>query len=298
MKNNVILSCAVTGGSDTAGRNPAIPVTPAEIARASIDAAKAGAAIAHIHVRDPETGKPSRDVDLFREVVDRIRDSDTDVIINLTTGIGGDLYLGPDDDVMAFRDDTDLVGQMERLEHVEATLPDICTLDCGSFNYLGDNYVYVSTQTMLEIGLKRLQEIGVKPELELFDMGHVWFAKHMIEKGLVDAPPMLQLCLGIPWGAPATPNTMLAMANELPEGAAWGGFAIGRMEFPMVAQAVLLGGNVRVGLEDNLYLEKGVLANNTQLVEKARRIVEDLGASVQTVSEARAELGLEVPRGG
>lgn len=295
MKNNVIISCAVTGGSDTAGRNPAIPVTPAEIAQASIDAAKAGAAIAHIHVRDPETGKPSRDVDLFREVVDRIRDSDTDVIINLTTGIGGDLYLGPDDDVMAFRDDTDLVGQMERLEHVEATLPDICTLDCGSFNYLGDNYVYVSTQTMLEIGLKRLQELGVKPELELFDMGQVWFAKHMIEQGLVDSPPMLQLCLGIPWGAPATPNTMLAMANELPEGAAWGGFAIGRMEFPMVAQAVLLGGNVRVGLEDNLYLEKGVLANNTQLVDKARRIVEDLGATVQTVAEARAELGLEAP---
>jgi uncharacterized protein (DUF849 family) len=295
VKNNVIISCAVTGGSDTAGRNPAIPVTPAEIAQASIDAAKAGAAIAHIHVRDPETGKPSREVDLFREVVDRIRDSDTDVIINLTTGIGGDLYLGPDDDVMAFRDDTDLVGQMERLEHVEATLPDICTLDCGSFNYLGDNYVYVSTQTMLEIGLKRLQELGVKPELELFDMGQVWFAKHMIEQGLVDSPPMLQLCLGIPWGAPATPNTMLAMANELPEGAAWGGFAIGRMEFPMVAQAVLLGGNVRVGLEDNLYLEKGVLANNTQLVDKARRIVEDLGATVQTVAEARAELGLEAP---
>jgi uncharacterized protein (DUF849 family) len=298
VKNNVIISCAVTGGSDTAERNPAIPVTPAEIAQASIDAAKAGAAIAHIHVRDPETGKPTRSVNLFREVVDRIRDSDTDVIINLTTGIGGDLYLGPDDDVMRFQDGTDLVGQMERLEHVEATMPEICTLDCGSFNYLGDNYVYVSTQTMLEIGLKRLQEIGVKPELELFDMGQVWFAKHMIEQGLVDDPPMLQLCLGIPWGAPATPNTMLAMANELPKGAAWGGFAVGRMEFPMVAQAVLLGGNVRVGLEDNLYLEKGVLANNTQLVEKARRIVEDLGASVQTVSEARAELGLEAPGSG
>jgi uncharacterized protein (DUF849 family) len=297
VKNNVIISCAVTGGSDTAHRNPAIPVTPAEIAQASIDAARAGAAIAHIHVRDPETGKPSRDVDLFREVVDRIRDSDTDVIINLTTGIGGDLYLGPDDDVMNFQAETDLVGQMARLEHVEATLPEICTLDCGSFNYLGDNYVYVSTHTMLEIGLKRLQAIGVKPELELFDMGQLWFAKHMIEQGLVDDPPMLQLCLGIPWGAPATPNTMLAMVNELPEDAAWGGFAIGRMEFPMVAQAVLLGGNVRVGLEDNLYLEKGVLATNTQLVEKARRIVEDLGATVQSVAGAREELGLETPHG-
>ncbi len=297
MKQNVIISCAVTGGSDTAHRNPAIPVTPAEIAQASIDAAKAGAAIAHIHVRDPDTSKPSRDVDLFREVVNRIRDSDTDVIINLTTGIGGDLYLGADDNIMDFQAGTDLVGQMERLAHVEATLPEICTLDCGSFNYLGDNYVYVSTQTMLEIGSKRLQELGVKPELELFDLGQLWFAKHMIDQGLIDAPPMLQLCLGIPWGAPATPNTMLAMVNELPEGAAWGGFAVGRMEFPMVAQAVLLGGNVRVGLEDNLYLEKGVLASNAQLVEKARRIVEDLGATVQTVSEAREELGLEAPSG-
>ncbi len=295
MNHRVIISCAVTGSGDTVSRHPAIPVTPEEIATAAIEAAKAGAAIAHIHVRDPESGRATRDVHLFREVVDRIREADTDVIINLTTGIGGDLYLGPDDDVMAFRDDTDLVGQMERLEHVEATMPEICTLDCGSFNYLGDNYVYVSTQTMLELGARRLQEIGVKPELELFDMGQLWFAKHMIEQGLVDAPPMLQLCLGIPWGAPATPNTMLAMVNELPEGAAWGGFAIGRMECPMVAQACLLGGNVRVGLEDNLYLEKGVPATNSQLVEKARRIVEDLGASVQTVDEARATLGLRNP---
>jgi uncharacterized protein (DUF849 family) len=295
VKQNVIISCAVTGSGDTVDRHPAIPVTPAEIAQASIDAAKAGAAIAHIHVRNPETGQPTRDVHLFREVVDRIREADTDVIINLTTGIGGDLYLGPDDDVLNFREATDCVGQMERLEHVEASMPEICTLDCGSFNYLGNNYVYVSTQTMLERGARRLQEIGVKPELELFDMGQLWFAKHMIEQGLIDAPPMLQLCLGIPWGAPATSNTMLAMVNELPEGAAWGGFAIGRMAFPMVAQACLLGGNVRVGLEDNLYLERGVHGSNAQLVEKARRIVEDLGASVQTVDEARACLGLRDP---
>lgn len=292
VNQNVIISCAVTGGADTAGRHPDLPVTPAQIAEASIEAAKAGAAIAHIHVRDPETGQPSRSVDLFRDVVDRIRDSDTDVIINLTTGIGGDLYLGPDDDTLNFAEGTDCVGQMERLAHVEATLPEICTLDCGSFNYLGENYVYVSTQTMLEAGCRRLQEIGVKPELELFDMGQLWFARHLIEQGLVDAPPMLQLCLGIPWGAPATPNTMLAMVNELPDDCVWGGFAVGRMEMPMVAQAALLGGNVRVGLEDNLYLEKGVFASNAQLVEKARRIVEDLGATVQNVDEARKTLGL------
>jgi len=174
-------------------------------------------------------------------------------------------------------------------------MPEICSLDCGSFNYLGGNYVYVSTQGMLELGTRRLQEIGVKPELEIFDFGHLWFAKHLIAMGLVDAPPMLQLCLGIKWAAEPTSNTIQAMVNELPEGAAWGGFALGAMEMPMVAQAVLLGGNVRVGLEDNLYLEKGVLASNTQLVERARTIVELMGCTVQSPSEARQTLGLKTP---
>lgn len=297
MNSNVIISCAVTGAADTTSRHPAIPITPAQIAEASIEAAKAGAAIAHIHVRDPETGKGSRRLDLYREVVERIRESETDVIINLTTGMGGDLFLGPDDDVLNFTDQTDCVGQMERIEHVEDLLPEICSMDCGSFNYSGDNYVYVSTQNMLEIGARRLQEIGVKPELEVFDMGQLWFAKHMLDKGLLDSPPMFQLCLGIPWGAPATPNTMMAMVNELPEEANWGGFALGSMEMPMVAQSVLLGGNVRVGLEDNLYLEKGVFASNAQLVEKARRIIEDLGASIQSASQARQTLHLRSPHG-
>lgn len=295
MNSNVIISCAVTGSGDTVDRHPAIPVTPKEIATASIEAAKAGAAIAHIHVRDPETGKGSRRLDLYREVVERIRESDTDVIINLTTGMGGDLFLGPDDNVLDFSSQTDCVGQMERIEHVEDLLPEICSMDCGSFNYMGNNYVYVSTQTMLEAGARRLQEIGVKPELEVFDMGQLWFAKHMLEQGLLDSPPLFQLCLGIPWGAPATPNTVMAMVNELPESCNWGGFALGAMEMPMVAQAALLGGNVRVGLEDNLYLEKGVHASNAQLVEKARRIVEDLGASIQSVDEARTTLQLRSP---
>lgn len=297
MNSNVIISCAVTGAGDTVDRHPAIPITPKEIAEASIEAAKAGAAIAHIHVRDPETGKGSRRLDLYREVVERIRESDTDVIINLTTGMGGDLFLGPDDDVLNFSPQTDCVGQMERLEHVEDLLPEICSMDCGSFNYMGHNYVYVSTQTMLEAGARRLQEIGVKPELEVFDMGQLWFAKHLLEQGLLDSPPLFQLCLGIPWGAPATPNTFMAMVNELPEGCNWGGFALGAQEMPMVAQAVLLGGNVRVGLEDNLYLEKGVHASNAQLVEKARRIVEDLGASIQSVNEARKTLQVRSPHG-
>ena len=285
----------MTGSGDTAGKHPDLPKSPAEIATAAVEAARAGAAIAHIHVREPETGKPSRDLDLYREVVDRIRDSDTDVVINLTTGMGGDLYLGPDDNPLEFTDETDCVGQMERIEHVEALLPEICSMDCGSFNYMGQNYVYVSTQTMLELGAKRLQEIGVKPELEVFDMGQVWFAKHMIDEGLIDSPPLFQVCLGIPWGAPATPNAFQAMVNELPAGCNWSGFAIGAMEMPMVAQSVLLGGNVRVGLEDNLYLEKGVLATNAQLVERARAIVEAMGASVQSPAEARETFGLRKP---
>lgn len=295
MNRNPIITCAVTGSGDTAGKHPDLPKSPAEIATAAIEAAKAGAAIAHIHVREPDTGKPSRDVDLYREVVDRVRDSDTDVVINLTTGMGGDLFLGSDDEPLNFAENTDCVGQMERMVHVEALLPEICSLDCGSFNYMGQNYVYVSTQTMLELGAKRLQEIGVKPELEVFDAGQIWFAKHMIEQGLIDAPPLFQVCLGIPWGAPATPGVFQAMVNELPTEANWSGFAIGAMEMPIVAQSMLLGGNVRVGLEDNLYLEKGVLASNAQLVERARTIIEAMGASVQTPAEARASLGLKTP---
>jgi uncharacterized protein (DUF849 family) len=290
-----VITCAVTGSGDTAGKHPDLPKSPEEIATAAIEAAKAGAAIAHIHVREPDTGRPTRDVDLYREVVDRIRASDTDVVINLTTGMGGDLFLGPDDDPLNFTEDTDCVGQMERMEHVEALLPEICSMDCGSFNYGGQNYVYVSTQTMLELGAKRLQDIGVKPELEVFDTGQIWFAKHMIDQGIIDSPPLFQICLGIPWGAPATPGVFQAMANELPEGCNWTGFAIGAMEMPIVAQSLLLGGNVRVGLEDNLYLEKGVLASNAQLVDRARTIVEAMGASVQTPAEARATMGLKTP---
>ena len=295
MNRKPIITCAVTGSGDTAGKHPDLPKSPEEIATAAIEAAKAGAAIAHIHVREPETGKPCRDVDLYREVVDRVRDSATDVIINLTTGMGGDLFLGPDDNPLQFTDDTDCVGQVERMAHVEALLPEICSLDCGSFNYMGQNYVYVSTQTMLELGTRRLQKIGVKPELEVFDVGHIWFAKHMIEQGLIDSPPLFQVCLGIPWGAPATPGVFQTMVNELPKGCNWSGFAIGAMEMPMVAQSMLLGGNVRVGLEDNLYLEKGVLASNAQLVDRARIIIEAMGASVQTPAQARETLGLRTP---
>jgi len=295
LNRNPIITCAVTGSGDTAAKHPDLPKSPEEIATAAIEAAKAGAAIAHIHVREPETGNACRDVELYREVVDRIRQSDTDVVINLTTGMGGDLFLGPDDDPLNFAENTDCVGQLERMAHVEALLPEICSLDCGSFNYMGKNYVYVSTQTMLELGAKRLQEIGVKPELEVFDTGQIWFAKHMIEQGIIDSPSLFQVCLGIPWGAPATPGVFQAMVNELPDGCNWTGFAIGAMEMPTVAQALLLGGNVRVGLEDNLYLKKGVLASNAQLVDRARTIIEAMGATVQSPAEARETMGLKTP---
>ena len=292
MNRNVIVSCAVTGSGDSVDKHPAIPVTPKEIAAAAIEAATAGAAIAHIHVREPDSGKPSRRVELYREVVSRIRENNVDVIINLTTGMGGDLFLGPDEAPMNFSDNTDCVGMMERIEHVEELLPEICSLDCGSFNYAEGDYVYISTPNMLEQGARRLQEIGVKPELEVFELGHLSFTKHLIAQGLLDDPPLFQICLGIRWAAEANTASFKTMVDALPEGCNWAGFGTSAMEMPMVAQAVLLGGNIRVGLEDNLYLEKGVFASNGQLVERACNIVELMGCSIQTPAEARQTLRL------
>jgi uncharacterized protein (DUF849 family) len=244
-------------------------------------------------VREPDSGRPSRRVELYREVVERIRASDTDVVINLTTGMGGDLFLGPDENPLELAENTDLVGQAERMKHVEELLPEICSLDCGSFNYDEGNYVYVSTPGMLRLGAQRLQAIGVKPELEVFDLGHLSFARALLAEGLLDAPPLFQICLGIRWAAAADTRNFLAMVDQLPPGANWAGFGVGAMEMPMVAQAVLLGGNVRVGLEDNLYLERGVFASNAQLVERARGIVEMMGAKIQSPQQARQTLGLK-----
>ena len=291
MNHEVIVTCAVTGAGDTVGRHPAIPVTPKQIAEAAIEAARAGATVAHCHVRDPATGKPSRDVALYREVVERIRESDTDVIINLTAGMGGDLEIGTGDP-FAFGAGTDLVGGLERLPHVEELLPDICTLDCGTLNFGDGSNVYISTPDMLRAGAKRIQELGVRPELEIFDTGHLWFAKQMYAEGLIDDPSMFQLCTGIPYGAPADPGVLQSMVRLLPAGAEWASFSIGRMQMPWVAQSILLGGHARVGLEDNLYLSRGVKATNGQLVEKARGIIEALGARVVSPDEARTQLKL------
>ncbi len=291
MKKNVIITCAVTGAGDSWDRHPDLPVTPPQIADAVILAAKAGAAVAHIHVRDPKTGKGARDVELYRKVVELVRGSDTDVIINLTAGMGGAWF--PDKDKPSFPGPgTDMVGPEERLAHVEALRPDICSLDCGTMNF-GDNEIFISTPQYLRKMAEMIQSWGVKPELEVFDLGQIWFANQLIDAGLITSPPLFQLCLGIPWGAPADTESMLAMRNALPADAIWAGFSVARMEMPMVAQALLLGGNVRVGLEDNLYLSKGVLASNAQLVERAVGIIESLGSQVVGPEEAREQLGLK-----
>jgi len=293
MNYEVIVTCAVTGAGDTVGRHPAIPVTPQQIAEAAISAAKAGATVVHCHVRNPKTGKGSRDVALYREVVDRIRSSGTDVIINLTAGMGGDLEIGAGEDPLKFGPNTDLVGAMTRLAHVEELLPEICTLDCGTLNFGDGDMTFVSTPNQLRAGAERIKELGVKPELEVFDTGHLWFASQMVREGLIVEPPLFQFCLGIPWGAPADTVSMKAMKDNLPPGAIWAGFGIGRMQMPMVAQAILLGGNVRVGLEDNIWLDKGVHASNESLVERACEIIRRLGARPLSPAEGRKKLGLK-----
>lgn len=291
MNTDVIITCAVTGAGDTADRNPAVPVTPKQIADACIEAANAGAAIVHIHVRDPETGQGSRDPNLYREVVEQIRGTDIDVILNLTSGMGGDFVPGEDDPAVG-GPGTDLIGPLERIVHVEELRPDICSVDCGSMNYGHGHEVYINTTANLEIILARCKELEVKPELEVFDLGHIRCAEYLIDQGFIDNPPMFQVCLGLVWGAGGDTESMLAMRNALPAGSNWFGFGVGRMEMPMVAQAMMLGGHVRVGLEDNLYLSRGNLASNGQLVEKAVRIITELGGRVLGPDEARDMLQL------
>ncbi len=292
MNHEVIITCAVTGAGDTVGRHPGVPVTPEQVANAAIEAAEAGAAVAHIHVRDPETGKGARKVELFHEAVERVRDSGTDVVINVTAGMGGD-WVPSDEDPATGGPGTDMAGPEERLAHVIELRPEICSLDCGTMNFGDGNDIFVSPPAYLRTMAGIIKDIGVKPELEVFELGQLRFARQMIDEGLIEEPPLFQICLGIPWGAGADTETMLAMRNALPDNANWAGFGISRTEMPMVAQAVLLGGNVRVGLEDNLFLERGVLASNGQLVERAVQIVELLGARVLGPDEARDKLGLK-----
>jgi len=296
MNWEVFVTCAVTGVGDTVGRSDRVPVTPEQIAAAALEAARAGAAVAHIHVRDPATGRGSRDPRLYREVVERIRASDTDVVINLTAGMGGDLVLGgvesplPPDEV-----GTDMAGATERLAHVEELLPEICTLDCGSMNFAaGGDYVLVNTPGILRAMARRVRDLGVRPELEVFDTGHLTLVHEMIAEGLFEDPVLIQLCTGIPYGAPDDLSTLLAMINRLPPDAIFSTFSIGRMQIPFVAMAALTGGNVRVGLEDNLYLSRGRLASNGELVERAVHILEGMNARVLGPDEVREKLRLKV----
>jgi uncharacterized protein (DUF849 family) len=289
MSNEVILTCAVTGGHNNQGKHPDYPITPEHIANDCINAGKAGAAIAHIHVRDPKTGMRSGNPDLFREVVERIRDSGSEVLINLTTSEGARFIPG-EDDASIGGPGTTLIQPLDRLQHIEELRPDICTLDVGSFNF-GDA-IFVNTPAHLRIMARRIQELGVKPEIEVFEPGHIMFAHKLIDEGLIDVAPMFQLCLGIPHASPATTEILNVMKNLLPENANWSAFGISRFEFSIVAQAACQGGNCRVGLEDNLYLDKGEFASNVLLVERAVRLIREMGREPATPAQAAERLGI------
>ena len=291
MNYEVIVTCAVTGAGDTTDKSPHVPVTPEQVAESAIKAAQAGAAIVHLHVRDPATGAGSRDPELFKEAVRLVRESDTDVVINLTAGMGGDWVPDPQNPSMP-GPGTDMIGAEERLLHVKECLPEICSLDCGTLNFGNDNTIYISTPPILRRMAELVKEWGVKPELEVFDLGHIRFASQMVAEGLIADPPLFQICLGIPWGADQSVDTMKAMKDHLPAGASWAGFGISRMQMPMAATAVVMGGNVRVGLEDNIYLDRGVLATNEQLVTRAIEIITRMGARAVTPQEARNKLKL------
>ncbi len=294
MNREVFITCAVTGSGGTQDRSPHVPRSPKEIAESAIAAAKAGAAIVHCHVRDPETGAPSRDLGLYREVTDRIRASDTDVVLNLTAGMGGDIIFGGVENPLPVNTaGTDMIGASERVAHVADCLPEICTLDCGTMNFAEADYVMTNTPGMLQAMGKMMTDLGVKPEIEAFDTGHLWYAKQLVKDGILEANALVQLCMGVPWGAPNDLNTFMAMVNNVPDDWSWSAFSLGRDQMAYVAASVLAGGNVRVGLEDNLYLDKGVLAENWQLVERAGNIISNLGARVITPAEVREKLGLK-----
>ena len=292
MNREVFVTCAVTGSGSTQDRSPHVPRSPEQIAESAIAAARAGAAIVHCHVRDPETGAPSRRLDLYREVTDRIRDAEVDVVLNLTAGMGGDIVFGGTDAPFPVAKGTDMVGAEERVAHVSECLPEICTLDCGTMNFAEADYVMTNTPGMLQAMGRMMTDLGVKPEIEAFDTGHLWYAKQLVKDGILDSPALVQLCMGVPWGAPDDLNTFMAMVNNVPDDWTFSAFALGRNQMAYVAAAVLAGGNVRVGLEDNLMLDRGVLATNADLVTRAVEIIERLGAKVIGPAEVREKLGL------
>ncbi len=290
---DVFITCAVTGSGDTAHRSEHVPVTPRQIADASIQAANAGAAIAHIHVRNPETGKGSRDVALYEEVLNLIKQSGVDMVINFTAGMGGDLTLGSVEQPLPPASvGTDMVGATERLLHVARLSPEICTLDCGTMNFGEQDYVMTNTPGMLKAMAAQIRVAGVKPEVEIFDTGHLLLAKWLHGQGLLDDPVMVQLCMGIPWGAPDDIATLTALTANLPADWIFSAFSIGRNQLPYTAVALAAGGNIRVGLEDNLWLGKGELATNGALVERAVKVAEGMGSKIMSAEDVRKKMKL------
>jgi uncharacterized protein (DUF849 family) len=293
MRNEVIITCAVTGDDSKVTKSPYCAVTPTEIAQSAIEAAKAGAAIVHIHVRDPETRAYSMETRYYREAVKTIRESGVDVIVNLTAGVGGYVYVSNDGEILGPEHGTDFVSQETRMRHVIELVnegryaPEICTVDCGPYNVGDGNRTYLSTPDYVRQGTRLCRELGVKPEFEVFDTGHLWLCQKMIAEGLVEDPMMVQLCASIPYAMPANIGLLASLVATLPATAQFASFGIGRLQMPMVAQSVMLGGHVRVGLEDNLYLSKGVYGSNAQLVNKARTIIEAMGATVASPERAR-----------
>ena len=292
MNREVFITCAVIGSGSTQDKSPHVPRSPQQIADSAIAAAKAGASVVHCHVRDPETGAPSRDLGYFRELTDLIRGSDVDVVLNLTSGMGGDMVFGGSEQPLPLAEGTDMAGATERVAHVAECLPEICTLDCGTMNFAEADYVMTNTPNMLETMGKMMTDLGVKAEIEAFDTGHLLFVKKLVQDGVLEPDALVQLCMGVPWGAPDDLNTFMAMVNNVPDNWTFSAFSLGRNQMAYVAASVLAGGNVRVGLEDNLMLERGVLAENYQLVAKARGIIEAMGAKVIGPQAVRDKLGL------
>jgi len=273
--DGVFITCAVTGSGHTAHRSDLVPVTPEQIAT------------------DCMTGLPARDVSLYAEVVERVRSSDVDVVLNLTTGMGGDITLGPVEQPLPPADEgTDMVGATERLEHIGLLRPEICTLDCGTMNFGEGDYVMTNTPNTLEAMAGQIRDFGVRPEIEVFDTGHLAHTRALAKRGFIDEPVMVQLCMGVPWGAPDDLNTFMAMRHNVPDGWTFSAFALGANQLKYVSLAALAGGNVRVGLEDNLYLERGIMASNRSLVERAVSILEAQNYTILGPSHVRDNLQL------
>ena len=292
MLHEAFITCAVTGSGDTVGKSPRVPCSPSAIVASCLEARAAGAAIIHCHVRDPETGASSRDISLYRELVERLRASKTDAILNLTTGMGGDLYVGAPDKPLPLSPRTDMASVSARTEHIVELRPEICTLDCGTMNFAESDYVMTNTLAHLRAMAEIIRDSGTRHELEIFDSGHLVLAKQLEAEGLLNGPILAQLCMGIPYGSPSDLSTFSALVNNMPSSWTYSAFSIGRMSLPYVGAALLGGANVRVGLEDNLYLSKGVLASNGELVERARIIMEAMGVRVLEPNEVRERLGL------